>query len=105
MTARSNIKSSLSYSINKRTDELERITRDILQHPESGYRETRTSKLVSDWFKSNGMAVQSGIARTGVIGTFDTGRPGPHVAVMGELDSLIVPGHLHADAETGAAHA
>ena len=105
MPERSNIKSSLSSSINKRADELERIALDILHHPETGFRETRTSKLVSDWFKSNGMAVQSGIARTGVIGTFDTGRPGPHVAVMGELDSLIVPGHIHADTETGAAHA
>ena len=105
MTERAYIKSSLSSSINKRADELERIARDILEHPESGYREARTSKLVADWFRSNDMTVQSGIARTGVIGTFDTGRAGPHVAVMGELDSLIVPGHVHSDSETGAAHA
>ena len=105
MAERANLKSLLSSSIIKRADELERVARDILDHPESGYREVRTSNLVADWFKSNGMEVQSGIARTGVIGTFDTGRPGPHVAVMGEMDSLIVPGHAHADAETGAAHA
>jgi amidohydrolase len=105
VTERAKLKSSLSSSINKRADELERVARDILNHPESGYREARTSKLVADWFRSNGMEVQSGIARTGVIGTFDTGKPGPNIAVMGELDSLIVPDHVHADVETGAAHA
>jgi len=105
MAERANLKSSFSSSVNKRADELERIARDILGHPESGYREVRTSKLVADWFSENGLEVQSGIAKTGVIGTLDTGKPGPHISVMGELDSLIVPGHAHADAETNAAHA
>jgi amidohydrolase len=31
-------------------------------------------------------------------------RPGPHIAIFGELDSLIVPEHRLADPETGAAH-
>ncbi len=105
MSYRSDLKSSLNKAINGRADELERIARDILDHPESGFREERTSKLVADWFLANGMDVQVGVAKTGVIGTYDTGRPGPHIAVMGELDSLIVPGHFHADSITSAAHA
>ena len=105
MTDRLDLKSSFNKAINGRADELERIARDILDHPESGFRETRTSKLVADWFTENGLDVQTGVAKTGVIGTYDTGRPGPHIAVMGELDSLIVPGHSHADPDTGAAHA
>ena len=105
MTDRLDLKSSFNKAINGRADELERIARDILDHPESGFRETRTSKLVADWFTENGLDVQTGVAKTGVIGTYDTGRPGPHIAVMGELDSLIVPGHSHADPDTSAAHA
>ena len=105
MVDRADLKSSFSSSVNSRADELERISRDILGHPESGYREVRTSNLVADWFKTNGLEVQICIAKTGVIATLDTGIPGPHIAVMGELDSLIVPGHAHADPETGAAHA
>lgn len=105
MTNRSDLKSSFNTAINGRADELERIARDILDHPESGFREVRTSKLVADWFQDNGLDVQAGIAKTGVIGTYDTGRQGPHIAVMGELDSLIVPGHAHADPDTSAAHA
>lgn len=105
MAERANLKSSFSSTVNQRSDELERIARDILDHPESGYREVRTSKLVADWFRDAGLEVQTGIAKTGVIGTLDTGKPGPHISVMGELDSLIVPGHAHADSDTGAAHA
>jgi amidohydrolase len=105
MAERANLKSSFSSAVNKRSDELERIARDILDHPESGYREVRTSSLVADWFREAGFEVQTGIAKTAVIATLDTGKPGPHISVMGELDSLIVPGHAHADPETGAAHA
>ena len=105
MSERSDLKSSFNTAINGRAAELERVARDILVHPETGFRETRTSKLVADWFAENGLKTQTGIAKTGVIATYDTGRPGPHIAVMGELDALIVPGHTHADHDTSAAHA
>ena len=51
-----------------------------------------------------GLAPRENVALTGVIARLDTGRPGPHVAIMGELDSLIVPEHRTADPQTGAAH-
>jgi amidohydrolase len=105
MVERTKLKSTFSSAINQRADELERIARDILNHPESGYREIRTGKLVADWFRENSFEVQTGVAKTGVVSTLDTGKLGPHIAVMGELDSLIVPGHYHADSETNAAHA
>ena len=101
----SNLKSSLSMAINSRADELQRIALDILEHPESGYREVRTSMLVADWLRTIGLQAQAGIAKTGIVATLDTGRPGLHVAVMGELDSLILPAHAYADGKTGAAHA
>lgn len=105
MGDRAKLKSNFNSAVNVRTDELERISRDILDHPESGYREIRTAKIVADWFRASGLEVQTAVAKTGVIGTYDTGKPGPHIAVMGELDSLIVPEHAHADSHTGAAHA
>ena len=105
MSERSDLKSSFNTAINGRAAELERVARDILVHPETGFRETRTSELVAGWFAENGLKTQTGIAKTGVIATYDTGRPGPHIAVMGELDALIVPGHTHADHDTSAAHA
>ena len=35
-----------------------------------------------------------------IFGILKGGGVGPTVAVMGELDSVIVPGHPHADPET-----
>jgi amidohydrolase len=52
-----------------------------------------------------GLDVREGIAKTGLKAILDTGRPGPTVAVICELDSLRVPGHPGADPVTGAAHA
>jgi len=34
-----------------------------------------------------------------------SGKPGPAVALLGELDAIILPEHPYADPETGAAHA
>jgi len=35
----------------------------------------------------------------------DTGRPGPRIAVFGEMDSLVIPTHPECNPETGAVHA
>ncbi|MQG37686.1 MAG: amidohydrolase [SAR202 cluster bacterium] len=105
MTDTNVIKTIFSNAIDGRIDEVKRLTLDILHHPETGYREYRTSRLVADWFRTNGFHVQTNVAKTGVIATIETGRAGPHVAVLGELDALIVPEHIYAAHETGAAHA
>ena len=42
---------------------------------------------------------------TGVRGEITGGTSGPTLAILGELDSLIVSEHPHADSDTGAAHA
>ncbi|NQU97359.1 MAG: amidohydrolase, partial [Chloroflexi bacterium] len=91
--------------IDRRGEEIIAVAREVLAHPEPGFRETKTARVVADRFRALGMAPKEGIALTGVKARLETGRPGPNVAVMGELDSLIVPGHPHADPETGAAHA
>ncbi len=41
----------------------------------------------------------------GFTALLDTGRPGPTVAVFGELDGLIIPEHPECDPQTGAVHA
>jgi len=81
------------------------VAQDILNHPETGFREQNTSRLVQQWFDKLGLPYQSGIALTSVRADMQGGRSGPTVAVMGELDSLVVPGHPHADPQTNAAHA
>jgi len=91
--------------IDRHGEELVAVAKEILAHPEPGFRETRTAGVVAERFRALGLTPREGIALTGVKAHLESGRAGPNIAVMGELDSLIVPGHPHADPETGAAHA
>jgi amidohydrolase len=106
MTTRTALKDLLCQAIDRRADELIRAAQTVLEHPEPGFREVKTSRLVVEWFQGLGIAHQSGIAITGVKGMLQgMAGEGPTVAILGELDSLIVPNHPKADRQTGAAHA
>ena len=97
-------KSIAASSIDEQANGLIQLSKDIWNHPESGFRERRTAKKTAEFMKLPGLETRENVAMTGVIAKLDTGRPGPHIAIMGELDSLIVPEHRVADAKTGAAH-
>jgi amidohydrolase len=100
----SKIQSASSTAITANAENLIGLAKDIWDHPEPGFRESRTAGLVAGFMREIGLAPRENIAMTGVIARLETGRPGPHIAIMGELDSLIVPEHRTADSETGAAH-
>jgi len=91
--------------IDSRADWLVNISKHILQNPEPGFHEFETSKFVSQKLQELGLPHQKGIALTGIKGIIDGGLPGPTIAIIGELDSLRVAGHSHANPETDAAHA
>ena len=77
----------------------------IWHNPESGYREWKTHAHMAAQFEALGYDLICAGDIPGFYTVLDTGRPGPEVLVLGELDSLIVAGHPDADPETGAAHA
>lgn len=64
--------------------------RDIHEHPELGNQETRTAGIVADQLKKLGLEVQTGVARTGVVGILRGGKPGPVVALRADMDGLPV---------------
>ena len=99
------LKASAQAAIDDRAEWLVEAARTILDNPEPGFTEIKTSRFVSEKLSELGIAHQSGIAITGLKGVVSGGRPGPTVAVIGELDSLRVLDHPHTDPETGAAHA
>ena len=68
--------------------ELVAIRRDIHCHPELGLQETRTAGIVADYFRKLGLEVRTGYAKTGVIGILKGGKPGPVVAMRGDMDAL-----------------
>jgi amidohydrolase len=64
--------------------------RHIHQHPELGNREVETAAYVAQQLRSFGIEVQTGVAKTGVVGVLRGGKPGPVVALRSELDALPV---------------
>jgi amidohydrolase len=64
--------------------------RDIHQHPELGYHETRTAALAARHLKALGYEVKTGVGDTGVVGVLRGGRPGPVVALRADMDALPV---------------
>jgi amidohydrolase len=71
------------------TPQLVATRRDIHQHPELGYRETRTAGLVADRLRALKFdEVRTGVGGTGVVGILKGGRPGKVVALRADLDAL-----------------
>lgn len=77
----------------------------LLRNPELAYKEVKTASFVENYLTQQGLTVRKDIAITGLRADLDTSREGVHLAILGELDGLIVPNHPFADKETGAAHA
>ena len=105
MPSNADLKARVNSEIDSRAEEIVRISKTILENPEPGFREEKTSKLVSSKLREMGISFKDGICLTGIKGELKGGGPGPSVAVIGELDSLIVRDHPLADANSGAAHA
>ncbi len=103
--SREELKRRAAEAIDSRADELVALSKTILENPEPGFRETKTARLVAGKFAEIGMQARIGLALTGLRADLVGGSPGPALAVIGELDSLIVNEHPHANGETGAAHA
>ena len=98
------LKAKAQTAIDARSDWLVNVAKTVLNNPEPGFQEFKTSKFVGGKLNELGITHEAGIALTGLKGYLAKGRPGPTVAIISELDSLRVPGHPHADPETGAAH-
>ena len=89
------------------------VRRDLHRIPELGFKEEKTSAYVANYLKQEGLSVVTGIARTGVVGLLDTGRPGPTLLIRADMDALPIteetglpfasrhPGVMHACGHDG----
>lgn len=78
--------------------------RYIWKHPETGYKEYETTAYMAQAFKNLGYDLVMADGITGFYTVVDTGKPGPHILILAELDSVICPEHKDANPETGAVH-
>ena len=65
----------------------------IWQHPEVGYTEWQTNAYLLEKFRSYGYEPVEAGDIPGFYADVDTGRPGPCLAIMGELDALDIANH------------
>jgi amidohydrolase len=64
--------------------------RDIHEHPELSFHETRTAALVAEQLRALGLEVKTGVGGNGVVGLLRGARPGPVVALRADMDALPV---------------
>jgi amidohydrolase len=92
-------------AIDRRRERIIGLGEAIMDDPELGFKERATARRVREVFAEVGLECQDGLALTGVKARLKGRRPGPTVALLGELDALIVPDHPRANPQTGGAQA
>lgn len=83
----------LRVEAEKYAETIKEWRRDIHAHPEVGFELPRTSGMVADLLKQFGFDVKTGFAKSAVLGTFETGRPGKTIAVRADMDALGMQEH------------
>jgi amidohydrolase len=85
---------------------LSQLRREVHRYPELAFQEKRTGQLAAGRLAELGIAVRTGVAKTGVVG--DLGESGPCIALRADMDALPmqetgavpyasqVPGVMHA---------
>lgn len=104
---------SLSSAVAQLQDELIALRQDFHRHPELGFEEVRTSRIVADYLKALGLTPRTGIAKTGVTADIVGALPGPTILLRADMDALPIteetglsfcsehPGKMHACGHDG----
>ena len=99
--------------VRARREEMVSLRRDLHAHPETAFREARTSQLVAERLSAFGLEVSTGAAETGVTAVIDGAAPGPTLMLRADMDALPIqetsdkpyasrtPGVMHACGHDG----
>ncbi|GHO85606.1 M20 metallopeptidase family protein [Dictyobacter formicarum] len=82
---------SLKLEIDERVPDLVAMRRDLHEHPETAFEEVRTASIAEQRLRALGLEVQTGIAKTGVVGLLRGGAAGPDartLAIRADMDAL-----------------
>ena len=104
MLTKEEVKQRVCDAIVAGQDRLRTLASAIMDEPELGYKEHKTSQKVQDMFRELGIPFTTGHAITGVKGRLKGGKSKKTVAMIGELDAIVCHRHPKADPLTGAAH-
>ncbi|MBP0981773.1 MAG: amidohydrolase [Oscillospiraceae bacterium] len=87
--------------IDANREKLIAFAREGYKTAEGSFEEVNTAKRVENEFKALGLGVKTGMALTGVEAEIGSGKSGPTLGVIGELDGIMCPSHPFANAESG----
>ena len=104
MLTKEEVKQRVCDAIVAGQERLRTLAGAIMDEPELGYKEHKTSQKVQDMFTELGIPFTTGHAITGVKGRLKGGKSKKTVAMIGELDAIVCHRHPKADPLTGAAH-
>ncbi len=82
---------NLKSEIDELVPDLVAMRRDLHEHPELAFEEVRTSGIVAQRLRSLGLEVQTGIAKTGVVGMLRGGATSSNaktIAIRADMDAL-----------------
>src|SRR2546425_10060836 len=97
------LKRQIFDAIDRKADDIIGLGQRIRSHPELGFKETKTSRLVAETLAGLGLVPKDGLALTGGRAeAAGRGGDGPAVAILGELGALgrarHAPAHPRPDA-------
>jgi hippurate hydrolase len=103
------MKANLDKWMDDNRDRLVELRRDLHAHPELGFEEVRTSKIVADILRSANIEVTENVGKTGVVGVIKGKLPGQRsVGLRADMDALPIheaTGLPYASTNPGVMHA
>ncbi|WP_029331688.1 amidohydrolase [Gillisia marina] len=90
MGSQAQMKPDLESQINDIESKVIEWRRDFHKYPELSNREFKTAEKIAKHLESLGLEVQTGVAKTGVVGILKGDNPGKVVALRADIDALPV---------------
>ena len=98
------LKKTACDAIDAHREDIIALGERIAAEPELGFKEVRTAAKIQAVLDSLNLPHEDQVAITGIVAPLKGRRSKLNVAILGELDAVVVPGHPKADPVTGAAH-
>lgn len=85
-------------------NEIINLGEEIFENPELGFKEFETNKLICQILDKYNIAYKNDIAITGIKSTIDSGKEGPHICLLCEIDSVPSTDHKFLGKKDKCAH-
>lgn len=105
MRSKEDLKKIACNAVDARRDDILAFADSVACEPEFGFKEVKTAAKFAAELKALGYEPRTEVAITGVVAEKEGAKHNARIAVMGELDAILVAGHKDADPLTNAVHA